>query len=39
MGFEEVEAADPRGLGLFYVNTPGEFARAERSGRHFLAMA
>lgn len=39
MGFEEVEAADPHGLGLFYMNTPGEFARAKRSWRHLLAMA
>ncbi len=39
MGFEEVEAADPHGLGLFYMNTPGEFVRAEWSGRSLLAMA
>lgn len=39
MGFEEVEAADPHGLDLFYVNPPGEFARAARPWRSLLAMA
>lgn len=39
MRFEEVEAADLHGLGLFYMNAPEELARAEWSWRHLLAMA